>query len=198
MKIAPEIRLIYRRFLKAGVAFMLILLAGTVGYQLLVDDLPWFDGLYMTFVTVTTIGFEEIIELEGNLGGRVFTIVIAFFGIGILTYIFSNVAALFIESDISDAIKKRRMEKEIRQMSNHYIICGGSNIGRHIAGEMERTTRKFIVADVNEKVIEEIAERYIHGRVLVGNCTHEDFLKNYAWKMPQECLLRPKMIMSIW
>ncbi len=176
MKVAPEIRLIYLRFLKAGIAFILVLLIGTLGYQMLVEDLPWFDGLYMTFVTVTTIGFEEIIELEGNTEGRIFTILIAFFGIGILTYIFSNVAALFIETDISDAFKKARMESTIKTMEKHYIICGGSIVGKHIARELERTSRPFVIADILEEVIDALDDQYQYGKGLEGDCTSEEFL----------------------
>ena len=106
-----EINIVYDRLKRAGIAFLAVLFLGMLGYRLLVAGTSWFDGLYMTFLTVTTIGFSEVINLEGNIPGRLFTIFIAFCGIGILTYSFSNLAALIIESDITKKMKRKKNGK---------------------------------------------------------------------------------------
>ncbi|MEL6863938.1 MAG: potassium channel protein [Bacteroidota bacterium] len=171
-----ELRNVYDRLKSAAVAFMIVLIAGTVGYRLIVRDSSWWDCMYMTFITVTTIGFEEVIELDDYPLGRMFTIFIAFSGIGVFTYAFSNVAALFIENDLSDALKKARAKRAVDKMSGHYIICGGSRVGRNIALELERTQRTFVLADSDPKALEELAPLFKYGKILVGDCTEEDFL----------------------
>lgn len=171
-----ETNILLGRIRRSGLAFLAVLFMGTAGYYLLVENISWFDGLYMTFLTVTTIGFAEVINLEGNTAGRIFTIFIAICGIGILTFSFSNLAALVIESNLSNSIKKKRQKLRIQKMKDHYIICGASKVGLHIAQELEKTKRSFIICDINENTIDELKEMYEFGEKIVGDCTDEDFL----------------------
>jgi voltage-gated potassium channel len=171
-----ETRILTVRLQKAGIVFFCILFIGTVGYMLVADNVSWFDGLYMTFITITTIGFEEVINLDRNVPGRVLTIFIAVSGIGTLTYTFSNIAALIIETDLNKHLKRRKMERNIAKMSQHYIICGGSRVGIHIADELEQTKRPFIIADLDEALVDELQSKYQHGKVIAGDCTDDEFL----------------------
>lgn len=171
-----DITIVYNRIKKAALAFLLVLISGMAGYRLLVEGTSWFDGLYMTFVTVTTIGYSETINIENNMAARSFTILIAIFGIGILSYAFSNLAALIIESDFSKQMKRNRMEKEVKKMKNHFLICGASNVGLHVANELEKTQRPFVLGELDEELVEELDSRYTHGKVLQGDCTQESFL----------------------
>ncbi len=168
--------LLYSRLRKAMVAFLTVLLLGMTGYRFLVEGTSWFDGLYMTFLTVTTIGFSEVVNLEGNDLGRAFTILIALLGIGVLTYAFSNLAALIIESNFTKHMKQWRMEQAIQKLKDHYLICGGSSVGMHVAEELERTHRPFVLGDLDEALVEKLQDRFQYGKVLLGDCTHEDFL----------------------
>ena len=165
------------RLKRSAIAFLIVILTGTIGYKLIVEDISWFDGLYMTFVTVTTIGFSEVVNLEGNTLGRIFTIFIAISGIGVLTFSFTNLAALIIESNLSEKLKIKNKELRIQKMKNHFIICGAEKVGIHIADELEKTKRNFVICDLNEKIIEEINDSFQFGEKIVGDCTDEDFLK---------------------
>ena len=165
------------RLKRSGVAFLLVLFMGTIGYIILVEGTSWFDGLYMTFLTVTTIGFAEVVNLDGNTPGRIFTIFVAISGIGILTFSFSNLAALIIETSLSDSIKRKKLYLRIKKMKEHYIICGASKVGIHIAEELEKTKRKFIICDIDENVIENLKYKFNFGEKIAGDCTDEDFLK---------------------
>jgi voltage-gated potassium channel len=173
-----EVQILYRRLRKAMIAFFIILIVGAFGYYKLAHEATFFDGLYMTFLTVTTIGFHEVVQLEGNIPGRIFTIVIAFSGIGILTYGVSNFAALIIESDLSRPIRRRQMERATRKLNQHYIICGASHVGLEIADELERTQRPFVLVDKDERVIDEIIDQYRFGKSLVGDCTEAETLES--------------------
>lgn len=162
---------------RSVIAFLIVILIGTIGYTFLTEGTSWFEGLYMTFLTVTTIGFAEVVNLEGNVLGRIFTIFIAIFGIGILTYAFSNLAALVIETNLGEKFKRKKQIQRIQKMKDHYIICGASQVGIHIAEELEKTKRPFIISDLNEKVISDDKHSFQFGEKISGDCTNEDFLQ---------------------
>ncbi len=172
-----ETNIILSRLKRSGIAFIAVLITGTFGYKYIAEGSSWFDGLYMTFLTVTTIGFSEVVNLEGNTFGRIFTIFIAISGIGILTYSFTNLAALIIETNLSEGFKRKKKLARIQKMKDHYIICGLSKVGIHIAQELEKTKRPFVIADKDEVIIEEIKHKFQYGEKIVGDCTDEDFLK---------------------
>ena len=103
---------IYRRFVWAAVILIAIILIGTVGYWFIGGrQYSFVDTLYMTVITITTIGFEEVIDLSGNVGGRIFTIFIAISGVGVMAYIFTNITALVVEGQLTESFRRRRMEK---------------------------------------------------------------------------------------
>jgi voltage-gated potassium channel len=111
------------------------LLVGTFGYAVLSKgQFSILDCLYMTVITITTIGYGEIIDLSHNPAGRIFTVFIAFSGIGIATYLFSNVTSLMVEGRLKEVFWRRRMEKEINMLRKHYIdgspACRTSPAGR--------------------------------------------------------------------
>ena len=172
-----HLSLLYRRLRNAGLLLVLILLAGTFGYHFLSPQATLFDGLYMTVITVTTIGYGEVVDLQGNIPGRIFTMLIAFSGIGIITYVFSNVAALIIEADLGQVRKFKRMEKQISLLDGHYIICGLSNPALKIAEELYRTNRAFVVADQHPEPLAHLSQLLPGALHLQGDCTDEEFLR---------------------
>ena len=169
-------RLLVKRLYRSAVALMVVLAVGSVGYPMLVEDVTWFDSLYMSFLTITTIGFHEVVQTEGNTGARIFTIFLAISGIGVLTYGLSNLAALIIELDKSPVLKSRRLQRLIKKMNNHYIICGASHVGQYLAAELDASGRTFILMDLNGSLLEELENKYTSGRVVAGDCTDSDFL----------------------
>jgi len=91
----------YRRLIVSAIILLVILAVGTVGFWLITDkEYSLLDTLYMTFITITTIGFAEIIDISSYPGARAFTMVIAIPGISLMAYTFSNLAALIIEGEV--------------------------------------------------------------------------------------------------
>jgi len=142
---------IYRRFVWGAVILLAIVLIGTVGYWFIGGrQYSFVDTLYMTVITITTIGFEEVIDLSGNVGGRIFTIFIAISGIGIMAYIVTNITALVVEGELTESFRRRRMEKIAGNYKGHYIVCGLGRVGCYIANELHATRRPHVVVDVNK------------------------------------------------
>jgi voltage-gated potassium channel len=167
-----------KRLKYAGGVFIFILILGTVGFKIIGgEEASILDALYMSAITISTVGFHEVIDLETHPYGRLFTIFFTFAGFGVLTYFLSNLVALFIEGDLRKTFIKRKMQKKIEKMDGHYIICGVGRVGKNIAEELIQTERPFVLADLNETLLEEfVRELEVEVPYAVGDCTDEDFL----------------------
>ncbi len=170
-----ELQVVKKRLRITGMAFGAIITIGTVGFKLIGgENASFFDGFYMTAITITTIGYNEVIVLD-NLG-RAYAVFIAFTGIGILTYFLTNMASLFIEGDLVKSRKRSQMEKKVSKMEGHYIVCGAGRVGSNIAQELLKTDREFVIADIDEDKVKLADELYEDVPCLLGDCTDDDFL----------------------
>jgi len=142
---------------------------GTVGYMILTEGkYSWFDCFYMTFITVATIGFGEIIDMSSNPPARMLTVVLGILGTGNLTMLFSIVTVALLETDLNGTLQRKRMEKTIKKLKGHYILCGFGRVGRNIAHELEATNRHFVAIDEEMQHLQEYKEKnpgllYLHG-----------------------------------
>jgi voltage-gated potassium channel len=168
---------VYRRFVWAAVILAGILLIGTVGYWLIGGrQYSFVDTLYMTVITITTIGFEEVIDLSGNVAGRIFTIFIAVSGVGIMAYIFTNITALVVEGQLTESFRRRRMEKIAGSYKDHYIVCGLGRVGTYIANELHSTRRPHVVVDVSKSNLGASLESFGDEVFIEGDATDSDIL----------------------
>lgn len=138
---------------RISVAFMLLMaifVIGTTGYHFL-ENMEWFDGLYMTFITITTIGFAELKSLTDE--GRIFTMIIFIMGIGVISYIASQSTQLLFESEL---FFKRAMTKRLEKLEDHYIICGYGRIGHRIAEVLTTAGLPIVVVENRDSSIERI------------------------------------------
>lgn len=148
---------------------VVILLIGTAGYRMIGGEkYTLLDCFYMTFITIATIGYGEIVDLSEHPGGRIFTMFIALAGIAVMTYLTSIVTAFLVEGHISEALWRRRMEKHIHRLNNHYIICGIGRVGRNVANELDATHRPYVVIDedmnpINIQLEKHPTQMFIHG-----------------------------------
>lgn len=110
---------------------------GTAGFAT-IERFSVFDSLYLTVITVASVGFGEI-PRELSTAGRAFTMVLIVIGVGSMAYGLSAVTALWVEGDMLNLREKRRMEARIAALSGHIVVAGGGQTGRHIAGELMKT-----------------------------------------------------------
>jgi len=130
----------------------------------------------MTVLTVTTIGFDEIIDVKSFEGGRPFTVFIAFSGIGLLTYFVSTVAAVIIDGKLRETYKRRKMEKSISGCNEQYVICGAGSHALHIIEEINKTQRECIVIEINPDAVKRMLESFPDQKYITGDATHEEIL----------------------
>jgi voltage-gated potassium channel len=167
---------ILRRFRWPLIAVIAILVIGTIGYRLIAGpQYSFLDTFYMTLITISTIGFGEVIDISAPVG-RAFTIFIAIAGVGVMFYIITNATALIVEGELTKSLRRRRMEKKAKTFKNHYIICGMGEVGSHIANELSATKRPYVMIETNKDIIENTLERFKDGIFIEGDATDNDVL----------------------
>ena len=154
----------------------------------------------MTVITISTIGYGEIVNLAGNAAGRIFTIFIALSGIGTLAYLLSNVTAFIVEGELKETFWRRKMEKRVSTFKNHYIVCGAEGVGFYIIEELYATKRLQVIVDVDKEKVERLLETFPDLAFIVGDATDDKiiyFLRRTS-KMRVDYLPSREMITIIW
>jgi voltage-gated potassium channel len=128
----------------------------------------------MTFITISTIGYGEVIELSP--AGRVFTMLIALMGVGTLTYTFSIITATLVEGNLTDAFRHHKMEKKIEGLNGHYMVCCAERVGSHIIAELHTTLRPVVIVEQHQEHLEAMLERFPQALGLLGESSDNDVL----------------------
>lgn len=158
-----------REILFAGLALLSLVVVGTTGY-VLIEEMSVLDALYMTFITLTTIGFGEVHPLSG--AGKVFTIIISIFGIGTVAFMATRTAQVLVRYQ---RLQQRFMMRKIERLRDHYVVCGYGRLGRRIVADLADANRQFVVIDRNPERIEmlEAANHlYIEGDAVEDDVLH--------------------------
>ncbi len=136
-------------------AIMIVIAAsfGTLGYRIL-EGWSFVDALYMTVITMTTVGYGEIRPLSEH--GRMFTIGLIITSIGIAGYVVSKLTAFVVEGEIKRILQGRKMDKQIAALHNHIILCGAGRTGLHIAEEFYKTHTPFVVIEQDKEALEDL------------------------------------------
>jgi voltage-gated potassium channel len=149
-----------------------VLAFGTLGYML-VEHWRFFDALYMTVITVGTVGFGEVHPLSQS--GRAFTMVLILAGVAGLGYVFATVVEFFVEGHLREILEERRMERLIDRLDSHHIVAGLGRVGLEVAGAFEAADVPFAVVDNCQEVIQAALERGWPS--LLGDATEEHVLR---------------------
>jgi voltage-gated potassium channel len=158
------------KLLLSAILIILINAFGTIGYMV-IEGWNFRDSLFMTVITLTTVGYAEVHELSPT--GEYFTIVLLIGGVGIILYVLATEARVIFEGELQDVFGRRRLEKKIKGLKDHYIICGYGRMGSIVARELKA---KGVEAVVIEK---EPVSRVDNGDILLfeGDATNEEVLK---------------------
>jgi voltage-gated potassium channel len=160
------------RHLKISVMILLLLVsAGTAGF-VIIEHWRFLDALYMTIITLGTVGFKEVHDLSDI--GKVFTICLIVVGVSVLGYIVGSLAQIMFEGQIQRVIGRKKVEKKIDALHDHYIICGFGRIGSLICREFFSNKLPFVVVEKGPESIEKLDEEgYLH---MKGDATQDETL----------------------
>ena len=154
-----EFERLRRRLTLAVAALLAVTVVGVVGFSVIGRDRHGLvDAIYMTVITLTTVGFGEIIDMSGNPAARVFTVFLLLFGMGIVAYSVPMLAAFAIEGHLFHFFARRRMEKTIAHLSGHYVVCGDTAAMAYVAQELMQTGRQVVLVAPSEAVLEQAGE----------------------------------------
>lgn len=157
----------------SAIMLAIVLVAGTAGYWLVTDgNYSLSDCFYMTIITITTIGYAEVIDLAAYPGGRIFNVVIAISGIATLTYAVTNITAHLVED--SSRFRARKTRKRIRQMEDHFIVCGNGRLGSQITDELLISRTPHVIIDDHVETVHECGELRV---ILQGDATRDETLR---------------------
>ncbi|MDP2168493.1 MAG: potassium channel protein [Thermodesulfovibrionales bacterium] len=174
---ADELSGFKEKFILSSTLFAFTIVVGTSGYWLIGGGKYSIeDCFYMTVITVATVGYREVVDISGSSVGKLFTVFLIFAGMSVILYFMSNVTAFLIEGDIKEIFRRKKMQKFISKMKDHYIVCGVGRLGLHVVDELHRTGRPSVVIDLDPEKTEAIKEGYPDAGVIVGDATDNDVL----------------------
>jgi len=157
----------------------LVFALGVTGYLILSGpEHGLLDAVYMTVITLTTVGYGEVIDLSDNPMGRAFTIAVVVVGVGSVLYLFSSLTAFIVEGHLAALLRGRRMNKKISSLNGHYIVCGTGATGEHIVRELAATQRPFVAVDWDEARLRHLEEDLkMEFPSVTGDATDDDTLR---------------------
>ncbi|OQY01414.1 MAG: potassium channel protein [Desulfobacteraceae bacterium 4572_123] len=144
---------------------------GTLGYML-IEHWSVIDSLYMTVITLAAVGYGEVHDISQT--GRIFTIVLIFFGVSFVLYVFGNIVQFLVEGQIRLILGRRKLDRQINRLKNHYIICGYGRMGRSLCKSLIQKQQDFIVIEQNTDRIPAMEEDGI--LFVIGSATEETSL----------------------
>jgi voltage-gated potassium channel len=162
------------RFWRAAMVPLTLLVIGTLGYPLIEgEQWSYFDGFYMTAITLTTIGYGETHPL--SVPGRLFTVVLAYSGVFTLFYLATEAIRTILSGELQEYLGRQRMEEDLARLTDHLIVCGFGRMGKIVCDELARQGRTFVIIDTHAH--DPVTAPYLNGIWLHGNATEDEVLR---------------------
>lgn len=162
-----------RNVLQIILLLLLIIIVGTLGYHF-IEGWSLFDSLYMSVITLATVGYGETHPL--SITGRAFTMLLILGGMGIILYGISELTQFIVQGGIGGILRRRKMERNIKKISHHYILCGAGKNGHYVLEEMIRTKRKVVAVEKDPKKVQNLIDRGIP--TIEGDASSDNILRS--------------------
>lgn len=157
---------------KPAILILMVILIGTIGYNI-IEGWSILDSLYMTVITIFTVGFREI--NTPSIAGQIFTIFIILSGAGTAVFAFTRIGEVMFGGRIGEFWWRKKMFKKIERLKDHYIICGHGRTGKLVRERLQEENMSFIVIDNHEDQLKELAASK-DCLYILGDATHEEVL----------------------
>ena len=146
---------------------------GSFGFMW-IEGYPLLEAIYMTVITVSTVGFGEVRSLSD--GGMLFTAILIVSSIGTFTFAATAVTQFFIEGDYRERLRAKRIQRIMNEMNNHVIICGHGRVGEKAVQELQDHAHEVVIIESNEELVKKLRDAGV--RVLSGDATEDENLVN--------------------
>jgi len=149
-----------------------VFLIGILGYYFIEHNWSFLDALYMTIITLTTVGYGEVKPLSNT--GKIFTVIFIILGLSTAAVIASQLARNFLERNFKAIIEANKMKKKTRKLKDHFIVCGFGDIGNSISNELSNAGIPFVIIENNDRIAEfAMMKNYL---VIKGKATYDETL----------------------
>jgi voltage-gated potassium channel len=146
-----------KRITLSIVLFVVIFLIGVVGFKIVGGPgVSLLNSAYMTAITISTIGYGEIIDLSAHPAGRMFNLIFIILSLGTIAFAVSSITAFVVEGELKNLLGRRRMEKDIARLKDHYIVCGSDETAQTVIQELRRTERDFVVIEPDRERLDKL------------------------------------------
>ena len=171
-----ELGNIQRRVAIAALLLLGVFVAGVVGYRIIGGPRHgWLDAVFMTTVVLTTTGLREVVPTE-SMAGEIFTTLLLLFGATAAVYTLSMITAFIVEGDLTKGFRRRRMQKKIDAMQQHFIVCGAGQTGSSVIRELMATDHPFVAIEHNQQHVAALESAFPDVAVLHGDCSDDETL----------------------
>ncbi|MGG0239546.1 potassium channel family protein [Bacillus rhizoplanae] len=158
-----------KQLIIAIICMCFVVIVGTIGFMI-IEEISMFQAFWMTMITVLTVGYGDAVPL--TKAGKIFALLIIPLGVGIVTYAIGVVAAMIVEGNLFQAMRRKKMEKQIAEIKDHIIVCGCGRVGLQVVQELREKNIPFIVVDREESVLVEQKILYVHGDATEDEVLH--------------------------
>lgn len=154
-----------------------VFISGTLGYKLLNwSEWSFVDCAYMTVITLTTVGYGDVLGIENYPLAKFYTMTLMLTGMGIVLYAVSALTAFIVEGEMKAYFRENKMLNRISKLKDHYILCGFGATGHYVVDEFCKTGQTFVVIDVDESHVDELRQKYDSILCFQGDATEDETL----------------------
>ncbi len=170
-----------RRLILACSLLIALSALAVVGYMVIGGpSVTLLDAVYMAVITLTGVGYGEIVDTSHNPVLRIFNIFVVVLGVGFAVYVFSELTAFLVEGELRHLFRRGKMKRQIGELKQHFIVCGAGETGRHVIDELRKTGTPHVVVDISGDVVNRFREEHsgAHAGMLyvIGDATDEEVL----------------------
>lgn len=160
-----------KHIIVAIVLYVIIVMIGTMGY-VIIEGWSLFDALYMTVITYSTVGYSEVHEI--SMLGRFYTVILIFLGVSFFLYVAGAIIQFVVEGQIRTILGRKKLDRKINRLKDHYIVCGYGRIGRVLCNQLGKTAVDLVVIEENEMLVQAMDDDKV--LYLWGNAADESIL----------------------
>jgi voltage-gated potassium channel len=166
-----------KRIFLSLMIFIIVFICGMVGFKLF-GGKEWslLDTLYMTVITLSTVGYEEPIDISANPAARIFAVVFIIVCLGTIAFAISSITAFIVEGELKNILWRKKMDKEISKLNDHYIVCGVDETAQTIIQELILTHKKFVVVEPLQERADKLLSSFSSLLFIQGDPTEDDVL----------------------
>ena len=162
----------FRRLLPIGIILLAVMVIGVIGFMA-IEHWTLLEAIYMVTITLLTIGFQEVHPLSSQ--GRIFTMILAIVGVGTAVYAAGQAAETIVEGELLGYRMRRKMEKQIQELCDHYIISGFGRVGHQVAEDFQGAGISYVVIDTKPETVNELQSQGVPH--IIGDPTLDEVLE---------------------